>query len=33
MGHDTAHWEGFGWLSPQGGPQADGEATSEGEGK
>ena len=27
--HDTAHWEGFGRISLQGGPQADEEATSE----
>ena len=29
VGHDTTHWEGFGRFLPQGGPQADGEATSE----
>ena len=27
VGHDTANWEGFGWIPPQGGPQADREAT------
>ena len=29
MGHETPHWESSGQISPQGGPQADGEATSE----
>ena len=29
MGHVTVHWEGFGWITPQGGPEADGEATLE----
>ena len=27
MDHDTAHWEGLGMIPPQGGPQADGDAT------
>ena len=27
MDHDTAHWEGFGKIPPQGGPQADVKAT------
>ena len=31
MGDDTPHWEGLGRILPQGGPQADGEATSERE--
>ena len=26
VGHDTAHWEDFGRIPPQGGPQADREA-------
>ena len=29
MGKDTAHREGFGQIPPQGGPQDDGEKTSE----
>ena len=33
VGHDTAHWESFGWIPPQGGLQADGEATSERTGR
>ena len=32
MGDDTPHWEGFGRIPPQGGPQADGKATSDREG-
>ena len=28
VGHYSLHWEGFGRIPPQGGPQADGEATS-----
>ena len=28
VGHDPTHWEGVGRIPPQGGPQADGEATS-----
>ena len=31
--NDTKHWEGFGKISPQGGPQADGEATLERTGQ
>ena len=27
VGHDPPHWEGFGWITPQVGLQADGEAT------
>ena len=33
MGDDTAHWEASGHVSPQGGSQADGTATSEREGQ
>ena len=29
MGHDTPHWEDFGRIPPQGGPQADVETTPE----
>ena len=33
MGYGIPHWDGFGWIppqgGPQGGPQADREATSE----
>ena len=29
VGHDTPHWEGFGRIPPQGGPQAHEEETSE----
>ena len=29
VGHDNPHWEGFGQIPPQVGPQADGESTSE----
>ena len=32
VGDDTPHWEGFGWIPPQVGPQADREATSERKG-
>ena len=32
MGDDTPHWEGFGRIPPQGGTQADREATWEREG-
>ena len=27
VGNDTTHWEGFGRITPQGVPQADGETT------
>ena len=27
VGGDTAHWEGFGWIPPKGGPQAGGKTT------
>ena len=30
VGDDTAHWEGVGWIPPQGRSQAGGTATSEG---
>ena len=33
MVHDPPYWEGIGRISPQGGPQADGEETSEREGR
>ena len=33
MGHDPTHKEGVGQILPQGGPQADGEATLEKEGR
>ena len=33
VGHDTPHWEGLGRIPPQGGPQADGEETSERTGR
>ena len=33
VGDDTAHWEGLGWISPQGGLQADVTASSEGKGR
>ena len=33
MDDDAAHWEGVGRIPPQGGPQADREATSEREGR
>ena len=33
MGDEVAHWEGVGQIQPQGGPQADREATSEREGR
>ena len=32
VGDDTAYWEGFGWIPPQGGPQTDGTETLEGGG-
>ena len=31
VGDDTVQWEGFGRILPQGGPQADGTATADGE--
>ena len=31
MGDDTIHWEGFGQIPPQVGPQADGTATMKGD--
>ena len=33
MGNDTVHWEGFGQIPPQGGPQADRETTSKRTGR
>ena len=33
VGRDTLHWEGFGRIPPQGGPQSDREATSERMGR
>ena len=33
VGHDTPHWEGFGLITTQGGPQADGEANSKRAGR
>ena len=33
VGKDTAHWEGFGRITPQGGPQDDGEKTSDKKGR
>ena len=33
VGHDTAHWEGFGRIPPQGVPKADREETSERMGR
>ena len=33
VGDDTTHWEGFGQISPQGVPQADGMTTSERSGR
>ena len=33
MGDDASHWEGVGRISPQGGLQSDGEATSAREGR
>ena len=33
VGHENPHLEGFGLISPQGGPQDDGEATSERKGR
>ena len=33
MVHDAAHEEVFGWITPQGGPQADREATMERMGR
>ena len=33
VGCDTAHWEGFGNIPPQGGPQDDVEATLESTGR
>ena len=32
MGDENLHWDGVGRIPPQGGPQADGTETSEGEG-
>ena len=33
VGHEPTHWEVFWRIPPQGGPQADGEATSAKEGR
>ena len=33
VGHDTLHQECFGCITPQGGPQADGEETLESTGR
>ena len=33
VGDDTAHWKVFGDIPPQGVPQADGTAITEGEGR